>query len=162
MKSSTPNYITPLGYQTLRLEFNNLMKVERPKTTEIVKWAASLGDRSENADYIYGKKKLREIDRRIRFLSQRLEAAQVVNPVEIKSQKVQFGATVKVCDEELRERIFFIVGVDETNPAQGKISWSSPVEKALLGKEVGDTVIVKAPAQDIEYEIIEISYGEIK
>lgn len=157
-----PNYITPKGFKVLSEEFENLMKVERPKTTEIVKWAASLGDRSENADYLYGKKKLREIDKRIRFLTQRLESAKIIEPRDIKSNKVQFGATVKISDEDLKEKTYSIVGVDETNPSAGKISWCSPIAKALIGKEIGDSVVVKAPTSEIEYEILEIVYKEIE
>lgn len=160
-KDSAPNYITPQGYSALTCEFEHLLKVERPKTTQIVQWAASLGDRSENADYIYGKKKLREIDRRIRFLTKRIESAKIIEPSKVKSNKVQFGASVKVLDEKSRERIFFIVGIDETNPSVGKISWCSPVAKALIGKEVGDDVVVKAPSGDIDFEILEIIYKDI-
>ncbi|EQC45331.1 transcription elongation factor GreB [Bacteriovorax sp. Seq25_V] len=161
MNQKKSNYITHIGYKVLVDELNLLIKEERPKTTEIVKWAASLGDRSENADYIYGKKKLREIDRRIRFLNSRIDDAVVINPTEIKSEKVQFGATVLVCNEEGEEKTFSIVGIDESKPAEGKISWVSPIAKSMLGKTVGDEVLVRSPKGEMEYEILEINYKEI-
>lgn len=161
MNQKKSNYITHIGYQVLVDELNLLIKEERPKTIDIVKWAASLGDRSENADYIYGKKKLREIDRRIRFLNSRIDDAVVINPTEIKSEKVQFGATVLVCNEEGEEKIFSIVGIDESKPAEGKISWVSPIAKGMLGKSVGDEVLVRSPKGEMEYEILEINYKEI-
>src|SRR5690606_27779361 len=119
------NYITPHGHAKLVGERDHLVKVERPETTKVVSWAASLGDRSENADYQYGKKRLREIDRRIRFLNTRLDAAEVVDPTKIKSDKVQFGATVTISDEDEKVRIFTIVGEDESSPKNGLISWRS-------------------------------------
>ncbi len=161
MNQKKNNYITHIGFQKLVDELDLLIKEERPKTTEIVKWAASLGDRSENADYIYGKKKLREIDRRIRFLNSRIDDAVVINPVDISSEKVQFGATVLVSSEEGIEKTFAIVGVDESMPSEGKVSWLSPVAKALLGKSVGDDVTVKSPNGEAEYEILEIQYKDI-
>lgn len=155
------NYITPKGHRKLVEEFEQLLKVERPEVTKLVQWAASNGDRSENADYLYGKKRLREIDRRIRFLNQRLDAAVVVDPAEVKSEKVQFGATVEIINEEGVSRCFTIVGVDEVDTAKGQISWQSPIGRALLGKNEGDEVVIKAPSGDQEYEIASISYGSI-
>ncbi len=151
-----------MGHQKLVDELNHLLKVERPEVTSLVQWAASNGDRSENADYLYGKKRLREIDRRIRFLGQRLDAAKIVDPLSIKSPKVQFGATVKIQDENGVEKTFRIVGVDEVNTATGRISWQSPIAKALLGKGEGDEVLVKVPQGEINYEVIEIVYQPLE
>lgn len=155
------NYISEKGFKSLTEEFNNLSRVERPQVVETVKWAASLGDRSENADYIYGKKKLREIDRRIRFLTQRIDDAQIIKISEIKSNKVQFGATLKVAVENLGTRILSIVGIDEIRPANGLISWKSPIARGLLGLEVGDVAEIKTPSGLVEYEILEIEYKDI-
>lgn len=155
------NYISPKGHQTLVSELEGLLKVERPEVTKLIQWAASNGDRSENADYIYGKRRLREIDRRIRFLNQRLDAAVIVDPTQIKSEKVQFGATVEIIDEEGTKKKFTIVGVDEVNTALGRISWQSPIGRTLLGKAVGDEVNVKVPAGELTYEIVAISYKSI-
>lgn len=152
------NYITPKGHQKLVDELEQLLKVERPEVTRLVQWAASNGDRSENADYLYGKRRLREIDRRVRFLSQRLDAAVLVDPLKITSEKVQFGATVEVMDEDGGNRRFTIVGVDEVDTAKGRISWQSPIGKTLLGKQEGDEVIIKAPAGEITYEVVSICY----
>jgi transcription elongation factor GreB len=152
------NYITPPGHQKLLDELNHLLKVERPEVTKLVQWAASNGDRSENADYLYGKRRLREIDRRMRFLSGRLEAAVVVDPSSIMSEKIQFGATVKVCDEEGLTRIYSIVGVDEVDTDRGRISWQSPIGKSLLGKEVGDEVVIRVPSGEKTFEVVEITY----
>lgn len=156
------NYISPQGHQRLLSELENLLRVERPEVTKLVQWAASNGDRSENADYIYGKRRLREIDRRIRFLSQRLDKAVVVDPSQIKSTKVQFGATVDVQDEEGNSKRLTIVGVDEVDTAKNRISWQSPIGRALLGKSVGEEVLVRVPSGEITYEVIEINYEPIK
>lgn len=156
------NYTTRVGFEKYREELNQLVKVERPEMTKTVAWAASLGDRSENADYKYGKKKLREIDKRIRFLTSRIEDAVVVDPENVVAEKIQFGATVKVLDEEGEEKSYSIVGVDETNPSKGLISWRSPIGKALLGKEEGDDITVRTPNGLLELEIIEVQYIEIK
>jgi len=126
-----------------------------------VAWAASNGDRSENADYLYGKKRLREIDKRVRFLVQRIEIAVVVDPAGVEADKVQFGATVIIGDEEGVTRTFSIVGVDEIDTGRGLISWKSPIGSSLIGKEVGDTIDVRTPKGVISYEIIEIIYREI-
>lgn len=156
------NYITPEGISILEEEYNYLKKVERPKIVEIVSWAASLGDRSENADYQYGKKRLKEIDRRMRFISRRISLALVVDPLEINSDKVQFGATVTVLDENEKEIIFSIVGEDEINIKAGLVSWKSPIGKSLIGKKVGDEISVKTPAGNREFVIISIKYQKIK
>lgn len=156
------NYITPGGHQKLVDELEQLLRVERPEVTKLVQWAASNGDRSENADYLYGKKRLREIDRRVRFLSQRLDAAVVVDPTNITSDKVQFGATLEVSDEEGNIRKYSIVGVDEVDTARGRISWQSPIGKSLLGKEEGDEVLVKIPAGEVTLEIVKINYQPIE
>ncbi len=139
------NYITPNGFQKLRAEYQQLLHVERPKVVETVAWAASNGDRSENADYLYGKRRLREIDRRLRFLRERLEAAEVVDPQATKSDRVLFGALVTIVDEDGVELKYQIVGEDELDPKSGKISWKSPVARALLGKKLGDEVMVQKP-----------------
>ena len=137
------------------------MKIERPKTTEVVKWAASLGDRSENADYKYGKKKLREIDKRLRFLSKRIDESVVIDPVKSENSKIQFGATVEVEDEEGELKTFVIVGADEINPKRGLISWKSPIGKSLIGKEEGDEIQVRTPSGNKEYFINTVEYLEI-
>jgi len=156
------NYITPIGLKKLMDEFDHLKKVERPEVTRIVTWAASLGDRSENADYQYGKKRLKEIDDRLKFLNGRIKDAEVVDPVTVNTDRIQFGATVKVEGEDGEEKTFSIVGADETNSTRGLISWKSPVGKALLGKEIGDQVTVRTPKGEVEYEILEINYQELK
>lgn len=152
------NYITPPGADKLRSELRQLLDHDRPEIVKVVSWAASNGDRSENADYIYGKRRLREIDRRIRFLSKRLDAAEIVDPSEQKSEKVLFGATVTVLDEEGNEKTYSIVGVDETDGKKGHVSWISPVAKALLRHKVGDTVTVRMPKGDEDWEILLIEY----
>ncbi|MBY0414212.1 MAG: transcription elongation factor GreB [Bdellovibrionales bacterium] len=157
------NYITPRGMKRLQDEHYQLSHVERPEVTKTVAWAASNGDRSENADYIYGKKRMREIDRRVRFLSARIDAAVVVDPTKIKSEKVQFGATVKISDVETdEEKIISIVGVDEIDTEKNQISWKSPLGSALIGKEVGDTIVFKIPVGTKTYEILDIVYSEIQ
>jgi transcription elongation factor GreB len=156
------NYISPKGHQKLVDELDQLMKVERPEVTKLVQWAASNGDRSENADYLYGKRRLREIDRRIRFLTQRLDAAVVVDPTKINSQKIQFGATVELLDEEGLKKRFTIVGVDEVDTAKGRISWQSPIGKTLIGKSSGEEVLVKTPSGELTYEVVSIIYKPIE
>jgi transcription elongation factor GreB len=155
------NYITPGGFKKLQDEYDFLKKQERPRITRLVAWAASLGDRSENADYIYGKKRLREIDRRMRFLSKRINEAEVIDPQKLENNKVQFGATVILEDDAGNERKVSIVGVDETAARLGRVSWQSPLGKALLGKEVGDVIEVRAPSGVTEYELKEFKYLEI-
>lgn len=153
------NYLTPQGHARLEAEFNQLWKVDRPKMVETVAWAASNGDRSENADYHYGKKRLREIDRRLRFLSKRLENAEVVDPATREpTDQVFFGATVIVADSDGRESTLAIVGIDETDASRGRIAWVSPVARALLKAREGDLVTVHTPEGRRELEIVEVRY----
>lgn len=159
LPAGAKNHITPQGFERMRAELQNLLRVERPKIVEIVHWAAGNGDRSENGDYIYGKKRLREIDRRMRFLSKRLEIANVVDPAQQKHRdQVFFGATVTYAREDGTENTVTIVGVDETDMAPGRISWVSPIARALLKAREGDLVPVRTPAGVEELEIIAIHY----
>lgn len=152
------NYITPAGLRRLKAELKTLRQDERPKLTETISWAAGNGDRSENGDYIYGKKRLREIDKRIRFLLKRIENAEVIDPTTIKGIEVKFGATVTVSDEEGEEKTYSIVGVDEGDLEQGRISWQSPIARALLRKSEGDWVKFETPKGTRELEIIKVDY----
>jgi transcription elongation factor GreB len=152
------NYITQKGMDVLKAELHELLTVERPKLVETVAWAASNGDRSENADYIYGKRRLREIDRRMRYLQKRLDIAEVVDPVQQKGDKVLFGATVTVLDENEKERVYKIVGVDETDAKTGKVSWISPIGQALLQAKEGDAVTLKTPKGEEGLEILKIQF----
>ncbi len=155
------NYITPAGYARLQAELKHLLDVERPQTVGIVHWAASNGDRSENGDYIYGKKRLREIDRRIRFLIKRLEIAEVVDSRGQEQDRVFFGATVSVRDSAGRVRSVSIVGMDEVDPARGRVSWVSPIARALLKAREGDTVNLRTPSGMEELEVAEIRYVDL-
>lgn len=155
---SNPNYITKEGAKKLSEELGRLRSVERPKTVQEVADAAAQGDRSENAEYIYGKKRLREIDRRMHYLTKRLESAVVVVPGEQRGDKVFFGATVELEDEDEKRATYVIVGEDEIDSARGRISWKSPVGRALLGKRPGDVVLVRRPAGETEYEIVSVKY----
>jgi transcription elongation factor GreB len=156
-----PNYITPEGYRRLRIEYETLFGDERPKLVETISWAAGNGDRSENGDYIYGRKKLREIDRRIGWLSKRMKNANVVDPsAQPDRTRVFFGATVTLVDEDDNERIVTLVGEDETDPAAGRIAWTSPVARAIRGAGVGDVRRVTLPAGERELEIVRIDYPE--
>jgi transcription elongation factor GreB len=153
------NYMTPDGHRRLREELQQLFREERPKTVEVVAWAAGNGDRSENGDYIYGKKRLREIDRRIRFLSKRLEAAEIVDPArQTRHDQVFFGATVTYADSEGVERTITIVGIDEADADRGRISWISPVARALLKAQEGDVVQLRTPVGIEAIEVTEIRY----
>lgn len=157
----TKNYITTQGYARLRAELEQLMNEERPAVVQVVSWAASNGDRSENGDYLYGKKRLREIDRRIRFLTKRLEMAEVVDPsMQPNKDQVFFGATVVYSDKSGEEFRVTIVGVDEAEPLQGRISWISPVARALTKAREGDTVTLRTPAGVDELDILEVHYPE--
>lgn len=157
--AGTKNYITPAGYARLRAELLNLLDVERPKVVETVSWAAKNGDRSENGDYLYGKKRLREIDRRIRFLTKRLDIAEVVDPsVHHGSDQVFFGATVRYGHGLNEERTITIKGVDEADSAAGEVSWIAPMARALLGARVGDEVRVQTPAGVDEVEVLAVNY----
>jgi transcription elongation factor GreB len=154
---SGKNYITRPGYARLEAELRRLVEIERPEVVKTVAWAASLGDRSENADYLYGKKRLREIDRRVRFLIKRLEGAEIVNSSGRDTDQVFFGATVRV-RSAAGEKAVTIVGVDEVDPAHGRVSWVSPIAKALLKAREGDRVTLRTPAGEEKLEILEVTY----
>lgn len=155
-----PNYLTPQGASKLQDELKQLARSERPKVVQEVAEAAAQGDRSENAEYIYGKKRLREIDRRITFLTRRLDSAQIVQPGAVAHDQVRFGAHVMVEDEDGARRTYLLVGPDESDPGSGKLSYQSPIGRSLMKKRVGDVVSVKRPAGEIELEILSISYDE--
>ena len=156
------NYITPSGYAGLRAELLNLMDVERPKIVDVVYWAASNGDRSENGDYLYGKKRLREIDRRIRFLTKRLEIAEIVNPaVHVGNKQVFFGATVTYVDDLGCERTITILGVDEADSSQAQVSWVCPVAQSLLKAHEGDEVQLTTPSGVRLLEILKVHYPSL-
>jgi transcription elongation factor GreB len=158
LPAGTKNYITPAGFRRLQDELKHLHSVERPKTVEVVSWAAGNGDRSENGDYIYGKKRLREIDRRLRFLSKRLEIAEVVDPARQQHlDRVFFGATVTY-DHAGAERTITIVGVDETDAENGRVSWLSPIARALMKAQEGDVVSLRSPSGVEQIEVLEIRY----
>ncbi len=159
MSEKTPNYITPAGAKRLQEELARLRSQERPRVVEDVAAAAAQGDRSENAEYIYGKKKLREIDRRMRFLTKRLEGAHVVPPRTDGASRVFFGATVELEDDDGRRATYRIVGEDEIDLGRGDISWRSPVGRALLKKEAGDTVSVRRPGGEVELTIVRVTYA---
>jgi transcription elongation factor GreB len=153
------NYVSPAGHARMRAELHQLLRVERPKVVEIVAWAAGNGDRSENGDYLYGKKRLREIDRRVRFLSKRLEIAEVVDPRQQRQRnRVFFGATVTYADAQDVERTVTILGPDEADIARGEVSLYSPIARALLGARVGDAVKLHTPAGITEIEVLAIRY----
>ena len=159
--SGSKNYITPQGYARMRTELLALIDDERPKVVEIVHWAASNGDRSENGDYIYGKKRLREIDRRIRFLTKRLELASVTDPaVHFGSDQVFFGATVTYEDEQGNAKTITILGIDEADSLNGQVSWVSPIARALLKSKVGDVVRLQTPAGMQDIEVMQVAYPE--
>jgi transcription elongation factor GreB len=154
-----PNYITPAGYRRLREEYEALYGVERPKLLETIAWAAANGDRSENADYHYGRKRLREVDRRINFLSRRMKEARVTDPAAQPDRKrAWFGATVTIADEEEHERTVTLVGEDEADASTGKVSWYSPIARAIRGAAVGDLRKVALPSGEREYQIVAIVY----
>lgn len=159
--SDEKNYITPEGHAAIEAEFTELLKVERPALVKVVSWAAGNGDRSENGDYIYGKRRLRQIDSRLRFLMQRMDLAVIVDPVSQQDlEKVFFGAWVTLFSlKDDTEHTYRIVGKDELQPSLGYISWISPLARALLGKQIGDVVKVTVPAGEEEYEIINVQYN---
>ena len=156
--ADAPRFITAQGFARLRAEYDELFGTERPKMVEIVSWAASLGDRSENADYHYGKKRLREIDRRLAHLARVMKAARIVDPASQNPEQVRFGATVELADEADARRVMTIVGDDETDANAGRIGWSSPVARALIGAKVGDERVVTLPAGEKSYEVMSIRY----
>ena len=154
-------YITPQGLARIRTEYDELFGIERPKVVETVSWAASLGDRSENADYIYGKRRLREIDRRLGHLARIMKEAKVVDPAQQQARdQVRFGATVELADEDDNRRTLTILGDDEANASAGSISWSAPLARALVGARVGDERIVRLPAGEKSYEVMSIRYPD--
>ncbi len=155
----TKNYMTPVGAERLRSELKQLLNEARPEVVRTVSWAASNGDRSENGDYIYGKKRLREIDRRIRFLQRRLDNAEVVDPALQKGDRVLFGARVTIEDEQGVRKTYRIVGIDEAEPARGDVSWISPIAKALLNSRVGDVVSFRSPKGEEDLEIVSVVYS---
>jgi transcription elongation factor GreB len=158
--ADAPRYITAEGIARIRAEYDELFGVERPKMVEIVSWAASLGDRSENADYLYGKKRLREIDRRLAHLAKVMKAARIVDPRAQATGQVRFGATVELADEADGRRAVTIVGDDETDASLGRIGWSSPIARALIGAKVGDERVVVLPAGEKSYEVVAIRYPD--
>jgi transcription elongation factor GreB len=160
--AGTKNYMTPAGYRRLKDEYMHLLDVERPTTVQVVSWAAGNGDRSENGDYIYGKRRLREIDRRLRFLAKRMENSEVIDPAQRQGcEQVFFGATVTVCHEDGVDRSYSIVGVDEANASKGHISWVSPLARALLKARVDDAVKLQLPHGVEEIVVVEVVYQEI-
>jgi transcription elongation factor GreB len=159
LPSGTRNYMTPAGYARLRAELFDLIDNERPKVVEVVHWAASNGDRSENGDYLYGKKRLREIDRRIRFLTKRLEIAEVTDPsLHHGNDQVFFGATVTYVEAEGTERTITIMGIDEANSLQGQVSWVSPIARTLLKSRVGDELKLVTPTGVLDIEVLDVQY----
>ena len=159
MADAPPRFITPNGLARVRAEYEQLFGTERPKLVETISWAAANGDRSENGDYIYGRKRLREVDRRISHLSRIMKKAKVVDPASQTSRdQVRFGATVELADENDNRRVLTIVGDDEADAASGKIGWSAPVARALIGARVGDERIVRLPAGEKGYEVVDIRY----
>jgi transcription elongation factor GreB len=160
--AGSKNYLTPAGWRRMRDELTWLVKTERPNVTSVVSWAAKLGDRSENADYQYGKKRLREIDRRIRYLTKRLEAAEVVDPAtRERTDQVFFGATVRYANSAGEENTVRIVGIDEMEPAKNYVSWISPIARALIKAREGDTVVLRTPAGVEDIDILEVRYEPI-
>ena len=157
--SDQPRFISPEGFARVRAEYDELFGVERPKMVEVVSWAASLGDRSENADYLYGKKRLREIDHRLAHLARIMKAAKVVDPAKQEDRgQVRFGATVELADADDNRRTVTIMGDDETDASSGRIGWSAPLARALIGAKVGDERVVRLPAGEKGYEVLRISY----
>jgi transcription elongation factor GreB len=161
LNSPPRNYLTPGGYARLKTELKQLVEQERPEVTRTVSWAASNGDRSENGDYLYGKRRLREIDRRIRYLMKRLEIAEVVDPRDRSGDQIFFGATVTFADPAGDEHTISIVGIDEVDTARGHVSWISPIARALLKAREGDTVRLQTPAGVQVLEVLEVTYRPV-
>lgn len=159
MADPTPRYITPQGFARIREEYEELFSTERPKLVETIAWAAANGDRSENGDYIYGRKRLREIDRRLSHLSRIMKAAKIIDPASQQSRdQVRFGATVELADEADNRRMLTIVGDDEADASVGRIGWSAPIARALIGARTGEERIVRLPSGEKSYEIMAIRY----
>lgn len=160
MADDPPRYITPHGLSRIRAEYDELFGVERPRLVETISWAAANGDRSENGDYIYGRRRLRELDRRLAYLGKVMKAAKVVDPAAQQSRdEVRFGATVEIADDDDQRRTVTIVGDDEADATAGRIGWSAPLARALLGAKVGDERLVHLPAGEKSYEVVAISYS---
>ncbi len=154
-------FITPQGFARIRAEYDQLFGTERPKLVEVISWAAGNGDRSENGDYIYGRKRLREIDRRLGYLSKVMKEAKVVDPATQPTRdEVRFGATVELADEDDRRRILTIVGDDEADATNGKIGWSAPISRALRGAKLGDERLVRLPSGEKSYEVVALRYPD--
>jgi transcription elongation factor GreB len=161
MADAPTRLITPEGFARIRREYEELFRSERPRLVETIAWAAANGDRSENGDYIYGRKRLREIDRRLSHLSRVMKAAKVVDPAsQISREEVRFGATVELADEEDNRRTIMIVGDDEADATSGRIGWSAPLARALIGARVGDERIVRLPAGEKSYEVTAVRYPD--
>lgn len=161
MPDAPPRFITPAGFARIRAEYEELFGTERPKLVETIAWAAANGDRSENGDYIYGRKRLRDIDRRLSHLARIMKVAKVVDPASQTSRdQVRFGATIELADEDDSRRSVTIVGDDEADAGTGRIGWSAPLARALIGARVGDERIVRLPAGEKSYEVIEIRYPD--
>ena len=161
MNERPPNYITPAGLRVMRQRYEQLFAIDRPKLVEVISWAAGNGDRSENGDYIYGRKKLREIDRELSHLSRRMKVAKVVDPANQDDRsRVWFGATVTLVDEDDHERIVTLIGEDEADASNGRISWRSPLAHALKGAAIGDVRRVELPAGPKEWEVLAIAYPQ--
>jgi len=159
MADRPPRFITPQGFARIRAEYEQLFGSERPKLVDTIAWAAGNGDRSENGDYIYGRKRLREIDRRLSYLSKVMKSAKVVDPAtQEHRESVRFGATVELADEDDERRIITLVGEDEADASNGQVSWAAPIARALVGAKVGDERIVRLPAGEKSYEILSIRY----
>src|SRR6476620_3251739 len=159
MADSPPRFITPDGFARIRSEYEELFASERPKIVETIAWAAANGDRSENGDYIYGRKRLRELDRRLSHLARIMKAAKVVDPAgQSARDQVRFGATVELADEDDRRRLLMIVGDDETDAGAGRIGWSAPIARALVGARIGDERTVRLPSGEKSYEVVGITY----
>jgi len=161
MADRPPRFITPQGFARIRAEYEQLFGSERPKLVDTIAWAAGNGDRSENGDYIYGRKRLREIDRRLSYLSKVMKSAKVVDPARQEQRDtVRFGATVELADEDDERRILTLVGEDEADASNGHISWAAPIARALIGAKVGDERVVRLPASEKSYEILSIRYPD--
>jgi transcription elongation factor GreB len=159
MSDRPSRYITPQGFARIRAEYEELFSTERPKLVDTIAWAAANGDRSENGDYIYGRKRLREIDRRLSYLSKVMKSAKVIDPARQEQRDtVRFGATIELADEGDARRIITLVGEDEADASAGQVSWAAPIARALIGAKVGDERIVHLPAGEKSYEILRISY----
>ena len=161
MPDASPRFITPHGFARIRAEYDELFGIERPKLVETIAWAAANGDRSENGDYIYGRKRLRELDRRLAYLGKVMKSAKVVDPATQASRdQVRFGATVELADEDDNRRSITLVGDDEADASAGKIGWSAPLARALIGAKIGDERVVSLPAGEKSYEVMKIRYPE--